>query len=530
MTDRPAVGRRERLAVASLTVVFVLVLLLFAVVTKPYDAADEMAHFDAVMQLALGNGWGTPGTVHVLDAVRASVTSPSAATATWGDLLRAYPGASDPAVDQMTQHPPTYYLVAAGLLHLIGFRDLLWSDAFLAVRLLDVAIVAALPVIAWATVRRLTRSARGGVVAAAAVLLVPQIAVVGSVVTNDAPVLLLAGLVTLVTVRVLTGDDRRRTLVLLVLLLGALVWVKGTGLPAVPFVLVAVFVAGRRVSWRRALVRTVAVGAGTALVGAWWWLQNIVVFGRLQPDGFVGRTDQSFPKGQGPDLAEFVQVSWDTITRTFWGSSGHNAGHAVSPVLSDVATVLTVVVLVAYAFRRGRTLVPAVVLAVFPLLLILLQTATTWSSYLRTTGVNGTQGRYYFPALIALIALSALAWRRLPRTDAGRGRLASGLVVTSLVVAAYGVWFQWRVSWEGGTILVTRGGMDAYADAGPVPGAVVLVLVVLLGVGAVVAGGLALRVTGGTATTCPPDRPAPSTATSTSASASSGTSHSEAPR
>ena len=494
-TDRIPVSRSEALAVGAITGVFVVVLCCFAAITRPYDAADEMAHFDAVMQLALGNGWGTPGTVHVLDAVRASVTSPSAATATWGDLLRAYPGADDPAVDQMTQHPPTWYLVGAGLLHLIHFRDLPWSDAFLAVRLLDVAVVAALPVVAWATVRRLTRSARGGVVAAAAVLLVPQIAVVGSVVTNDAPVLLLAGLVTMVSVRVLTGDDRRRTLVLLVLLLGALVWMKGTGLPAVPFVLLAVLLAARRSGWRTALLRTVLVGVGTALVGGWWWLRNVLVFGRLQPDGFVGRTDQGFPRGTGPDLAEFVQVSWDTITRTFWGSTGHNAGHAVSPVLSDVATVLCVVTLVAFAFRRGRTLVPAVVLAVLPALLVLLQTATTWSSYLRTTGVNGTQGRYYFPALIALIALSALAWRRLPRTDAGRGRLATGIVVTALVVAAYGVWFQWRVSWEGGTILVTRAGIEGFAATSPVPGAVVLVLVVLLVAGAVAAGLLARRVT-----------------------------------
>ncbi|QKS16116.1 glycosyltransferase family 39 protein [Curtobacterium sp. Csp2] len=495
MTDRRPVTRGEALAVAAVTLVFVVVLCCFAVVTRPYDAADELAHFDAVMQLALGNGWGTPGTVHVLNAVEASITSPSTATATWGDLLRAYPGATSDAVDQMTQHPPTWYLVGAGLLRLVGFRDLLWSDAFLLVRFLDVAVVAALPVVSWATVRRLTGSPRAAVVGAAAVLAVPQVAAVGSVVTNDAPVLLLAGLVTLVTVRVLTGDDRRRTLVLLVLLLGALVWMKGTGLPAVPVVLLAVLVAGRRAGWRSAVLRTVVVGAGTVLVGGWWWIRNVLVFGRLQPDGFVGRSTAGFPPGRGPDLAEFTQVSWDTITRTFWGSTGHNAGHAVSPFLSDVATVLCVVVLVAFAFRRGRTFVPALLLAVLPLLLVLLQTATTWSSYLRTTGVNGTQGRYYFPALVALVALSALAWSRLPRTEAGRGRLATGLVVTSLVVAVYGVWFQWRVSWEGGTILVTPGGVEAFAERGPVPPGVVLVLVVLLVVGAVTAGALARRVT-----------------------------------
>lgn len=507
MTDRGAVAderglgaprptRSEGITVAVVTALFVLVLCAFAVVTRPYDAADEMAHVDAVLQLATGHAWAAPGTMHILDAVHASVSSASAATATWGELLAGHPGYYERITDQMTQHPPTYYLIGAGFLHLIGFEDLHWSDGVLALRLLDVAFVAPLPVIAWATVRRLTRSGRAGVVGAAAVLAVPQVAVVGSAVTNDAPVLLFSGLVTLVAVRVLTGDRRLRVAILLALLTGALVWFKGTGLPAVPFVLVAVLLpAVRWWGWPRALLRTVVVGAVTAAVGAWWWLHNLLVYGTVQPDGFVARKAQSFPDGQGPDLAQFVQVTWDTIVRTFWGSSGVGAANAVTPYLSVVGTVLGIAVIAVFAFRRGRTLVPAITLAVLPVVILVLQTQTTWSAYLRSTEIAGTQGRYYFPALVALIALSALAWRRLPRTEAGRRRLAAGIGIVAIAIAVYGVWLQWRVGWEGRSFLVTTGGIDDYAANGPVPLAALAVVVVALLVGAVVAGVLVVRAT-----------------------------------
>lgn len=492
----PRPTRSEGITVAAVTTVFVLVLCAFAVITRPYDAADEMAHLDAVLQLATGHAWAAPGTMHLLSAVHASVSSASAATATWGDLIAGHPGYYERITNQMTQHPPTYYLIGAGFLHLIGFEDLPWDVGVLALRLLDVAFVAPLPVIAWATVRRLTRSGRAGVVGAAAVLAVPQVAVVGSAVTNDAPVLLFSGLVTLVAVRVLTGDRRLWVAVLLALLTGALVWFKGTGLPAVPFVLIAVlWPAVRWWGWRPALLRTVVIGAGTAAVGAWWWLHNLLVYGAVQPDGFIAREAQSFPAGQGPDLAQFVQVTWDTIVRTFWGSSGVGASNAVTPYLSDIGTVLGLVVIAVYAFRRGRTLVPAIALAILPVVILLLQTQTTWSAYLRSTEIAGTQGRYYFPALVALIALSALAWRRLPRSQTGRRRLAAGIGVVSIAIGVYGVWLQWRVSWEGRSILVTSGGIDAYAASGSVPVAVLAVVAVTLAASAVITGALVMRAT-----------------------------------
>lgn len=392
----------------------------------------------------------------------------------------------------MTQHPPTYYLVAAVLLRVIGFRDLPWGDAVLVLRFLDVVLVAALPVIAGAAVRRLTRSPRAAVVGAVALLAVPQVAVVGSAVTNDAPVMLGSALATLVVVRIMTGDDRRRMLVALVALLVALAWTKGMGLPVIRVALLAVLVSGWRRDRRRAVLRAVSVAVSVAVLGGWWWARNVLVFGHLQPDGFVGRPDKAFPPG-GPDPTEFVAVSWDTITRTFWGSSGFNAAHAVTPLLSDVGSVLGLTVVVVYAFRSGPLRSPAVVLAALPVLLFVLQTATSWSSFLRTTGVNGTQGRYYFPALVALVVLSALAWRRLPGSEAGRRRLSTGIAVTALVVAVYGVWFQWRVSWQDGAFVVTAGGLRSYAADGLAPAAVVVVLAAALVVAAVAAGVLVRR-------------------------------------
>ena len=78
--------------------------------------------------------------------------------------------------------------------------------------------------------------------------------------TNDAPVLLLGGVVVWLATRLLTGDLRMRAVVALGVATAALVWLKGTGLPAVPFTAVVVLVAGAgALSVGRRLVRTVVL-------------------------------------------------------------------------------------------------------------------------------------------------------------------------------------------------------------------------------------------------------------------------------
>lgn len=490
MPTHPAVARWERVAVAVVTVTFTLWLVVWALVVPVFQAPDERAHVDATVQLALGNAWAPPGDLRILDAVMAAQQEQAAGPApTWSTvtgLLTAAPGTSD-TVDQMTQHPPTAYLVGAAALRVAHYGDLRWDRAVEVLRLVDVAWTAALPLLAWATVRRLTRSPRAALVGAVALFATPQLASIASSVTNDAPVMLLGAVVTWLATRMLTGDLRRRTLLGTAVALGALVWCKGTGLPAVPFVAVVVLVAGAGVlPLARRVGRTVTAMVLSGLVGAWWWVHNLVTTGHLQPNGYEQyRPPKPFPPGEGPELGTFLDVSWGTITRTFWGSPGGGAQVSIGGVLTAVLTVVTLGVVLVWAFRRSTTRPVVVCLAVFPALLVAGQTWTSAHAYLSTTFVAATQGRYYFPAVVCLVALSAVAWRRIPRTDRGRGALATVLAGGSVVLGWYGfavvaAWF-----WNAARGPVTAAGLERWAAAGPVPIGVVGVLLVLVAVGCV---------------------------------------------
>ncbi len=154
-------------------------------------------------------------------------------------MLDASGAAEVDTVDQMTQHPATYYVLAAGVLHLVDFEAHRPAVDVLALRLFSALFVLPLPALAWATVRRVTRSPRAAVVGAFAVLAVPELASIGASVSNDPPVMLFGATTVWLAVRVLTGDARTRTAFALALSLGVAILWKGTALPLIPFVAVA---------------------------------------------------------------------------------------------------------------------------------------------------------------------------------------------------------------------------------------------------------------------------------------------------
>ncbi|WFR66555.1 hypothetical protein P9139_17535 [Curtobacterium flaccumfaciens] len=70
---------------------------------------------------------------------------------------------------------------------------------------------------------------------------------------------------------------------------------------------------------------------------------------------------------------------------------------SIGDALTAALTIVALVVVVGWAFRRGPELRTVVCLAVFPTLLIALQMQNSVGAYLSTTEVAATQGRYYFP-------------------------------------------------------------------------------------------------------------------------------------
>lgn len=468
----PVVSRGERRTVLALTAAFALLLTLWAVLTPMFAAPDEAAHFDAAEQIALGNGWPAPGKMDLLAVTYAeqqqttSVAAPNRQTV--AELVAENPGNHD-FVNQMTQHPPTYYAIGAAVLKGIRFFHLRWDVGVTALRLLDVLMLVPLPFLVWSTLRRVTRSPRTAVVGVLALFAVPQLAQIGSSVTNDAPVIVLGAVIAWLSARALTGDDRWRTVVWLAVAVAAVCSVKGTGLPTVPFVAVVLLVAGRgRLSWGRRIARTAVAGAVVAALGSWWWIRNLVLFHSLQPDGVGGiRRDRPWGDQTSANVGEFLNVEWDRLTSSFWGQFGA-LQFPMTPILTDTMTVLALAVVVGWAYRRSPVRDVAVVMTILPAITVLSQLQNNFASYDDTQLIAGAQGRYLFIALVPLLVVSAIAWRNLLRDAADRARFGRIALWAFPVIGLYGFTVAYRGFYEHFHLQATIAGLGRLANLTPV--------------------------------------------------------------
>ncbi|WP_144714050.1 DUF2142 domain-containing protein [Curtobacterium pusillum] len=464
----PPVTRGERRAVIALTAAFALLLTLWACLTPMFSAPDEAAHYDAAEQLALGKGWPAPGHMDLLAityAEQQQISSVAAANrGTVAELTAENPGNHD-FVNQMTQHPPTYYGVGALVLKAIGFFHLRWDVGVMALRMLDVVMLLPLPFLTWATVRRVTRSPRTAIVGVLALFAVPQLAQIGSSVTNDAPVIVLGAVIAWLAARALTGDHRWRIAVWLGVAVAAVCSVKGTGLPTVPFVAVALLVAGHgQLSWGARIGRTAVAGAIVAALGSWWWIRNLLLFGALQPDGVSAlRQDKPWGRETSANFGDFVNVEWDRLSASFWGQFGA-LRYPMTQVLTDSLTVIALAVIVGWAFRRSSNRTAALVMLITPVITVASQLQNNFSAYDSTQIIAGAQGRYLFISLVPLIVVSAVAWRNLLTSTADRDRFGRVVRWAFPIIGVYGFTVAYRGFYENTHLQVTMQGLGRLAN------------------------------------------------------------------
>ncbi|QZQ54333.1 glycosyltransferase family 39 protein [Curtobacterium sp. TC1] len=496
-------ARREWIVLGTTTVAWLGLLLSFALLTPAFGAPDEPAHVDAAFRLALGLGWPHGGEMHYLAAVRQIVEHPVPAVdrPTVDALLAAVPGDS-PAIDPMSQNPPTYWLVAAGILRLIRFGAHDWATSVLVLRLFDVALVTALPVLVWATVRRVTRSPRTALVAPLLLFAVPQLAQVAAGVTSWAPMILLGAVLVWLSVRVLTGDRSWWTTAGLAVAVTGLAAISALGLLAVPFV-VLVFVLARdqrtasdqhaatdphdQRPWRRPALHAGVVVVAAAAVSGWWWVRTLLVSGTLLPDALRGVTTvQPYPSG-GANPGAFAGRQWDGLTASFFGDFGANQW-PLPPMVVDALAIVGLVALGWSYARRGAGRRVMTIALVWPALVVVATLAYNWRNYLGTHQGNGLQGRFLFVAALALVLSQAVAWRALVVRPELRRRLARIAAVGTFAIALYGIGIAYRGAWENVQFRVTPGGLSAMAGgslAGPLPIALAGALFLVAGVASV---------------------------------------------
>jgi small subunit ribosomal protein S36 len=533
--------------VVAATLAFGALAAVWSVLAPLGEAPDEPAHLALVLHLAEGkpypayDGLENQAAIIRLCKTYASATracprdgEPVTRTSMRRHLREDAPDkATRPAWDdeggdasvgqlnQMPQHPPLYYQAMASVLRVerwLGGGPMSADRELALLRLVNAALIAPLPLIAWWAARRFRLGEVAAVTAAVSVFAIPMLTHIGSTLNNDNLLTLLAAIGTALAAGVLRGDRSVRTGVALGVVTGLALLTKAFGMVLIPAIVLAYLLGSRerdprdfvpeaatsdgeggegydgRPGWadraRSIAVPVAAAGGVVVLVAAWWYVGVKVRTGRLAPTIESDRlTRELAPPGFAPDAATFAGELARNVNDRFWGSFGWYTIRFPTWLATICTAVVVAAVVVALVPRRDASasnrwqraalLVPIVLLGGLVL-------TRAWRLYSTTSTFPFQQGRYLFAGLVGLLVLVAIGLVRV----AGRWAVVATAAVAVLLQAE--AVRRCLAGWWGGPGLGPRGQVRAMVAWSAWPGEALAVLgLVAVGMGVWFAASLA---------------------------------------
>jgi len=396
-------------------------------------------------------------------------------------------------LNQMSQHPPAYYVAMAAVVRVERALNggPLSADRELALlRLVNVLVVMPLPLLAWWAARRFGYDDVVGLGAALAMLAVPMLTHLGSTLNNDNLFTLCGAVAVALLAGVLRGDRTTRTAVALGLVTALALLTKGFGVVLPPLIVASYLIGltdlapeGWWARLRRLVVPLAWVGGSTVVLGAWWYVRVHARTGQFAPSLEAQRLTSALrPAGFSPDVVAFAREFGRLLDTRFWGSYGWYSVRTPTWWALLATAVVLAAVIAAFVERRDdsdasrvqRTglLGPFVALGAFVV-------ARSWNLYVLTGGYRFIQGRYLFAGLGGVAVLAAAGGRR------AVGRRLPVVVLGVAALAQFEALRETLPGWWGDVGLGPRGQLRALVAWSGWPGEMVVMLFVV----AVFAGG-----------------------------------------
>ncbi|MCW2523657.1 MAG: Small subunit ribosomal protein [Frankiales bacterium] len=392
-------------------------------------------------------------------------------------------------INQMVQHPPLYYELGAVVLRLPGVSHLAWDQQFWLVRLLSVLLMLPVPLLCFGAARRLARRmlpntaapavapAEGaspgtaatlsrfsgrqnaiGLIAATIPLTVPNLIRDGSAVTNDSLLISATSFFLYFLIRICLGEVSKKIVAGASIAVTVALLTKGFALVLPPLLFIGLIIGwrqkpgeGETVRDRRQLAWVSGIFLVSMIVGALWWLRNLIRFSTVQVNGFgPGATQNRYgsPDNNG-SFIKFFPDFFNQVIERFWGGFAlpdYPLGSSIS--VWGWPVVLCIGLLVALTVRRHRAITLLLLLSVLFTFGVLIQ--NSWSLYSTHSkiGVQAAQGRYLYHLIVALAAVAAVGWAAVLRPRI-TNVVAYGVLLLGLVTNA-SAWFMILDTWYSG--------------------------------------------------------------------------------
>jgi 4-amino-4-deoxy-L-arabinose transferase-like glycosyltransferase len=397
---------------------------LYALLFPPYTGFDEPQHVDMTIHVARGETWPWPAPGKLPLSVPVANSSnpvyfgslahqpftsdpypPRGDRKTIGELASPKPPPNYP--NQMVQHPPAYYALAAVVLKAWPgpIEEMPYDRVVGLLRLLSIVLLTPLPLLFWKGISLLTEPP-AAVMGAVLSVGIPGLTRVGANVQNDDLLILAVTALMVALIRVVTGDLSRRTAVAVGLLTALALFTKGFAL-VLPVVVAGAYLVHRRPGVRPGLLALVIGG----VLGGPWYLMNLIRFGKIQPEGLGAKADAQFRAESATPgahtLSGYVHHVSGLLNRRFWGAIGI-PDKPFLPVWLCWLLTIAVAVLVVVALVRARRRFPLVVLLSPVPLMLLIVVAGSLHWWRFNGGLPGVQGRYLYPGLLGIVAVACL--------------------------------------------------------------------------------------------------------------------------
>jgi hypothetical protein len=477
-------GGRLSVCALAATLLLAVQIAIWASMTPQFRAPDESQHINSILRVANGGGWPKPGDAVLSEEIvrartLAGLTAGDGTIGLWNGAT-LLPGARSqqapealpgfvpfssrtpatmdqrqpfdrlkatqdygPHLDQMTQHPPGYYGLMAGVYLLVNADNWRFDRAIFLLRIASGALVCVVPGCAFLVARRLTGSTAAGNLASLIPLGIPQFAFIGGSVTNDALATGLAAIGIVQVVWLATGQVTWRRILLAGVTFGGIGLVKATALTLVPLlplsVVLGLLVHARtthnRFPVRRCIGMCAASGFVALISGCWWWGLNLVRYGVLQPAAYTLPPRDFEPIGVIPFAGEFLLRVGQTFTGTFGMLE-----LPLDPRLTVAVTSVLIILMIIAVVRYRRSPVAWILLSAFLLPLGGLF-ITVYQGYTATGHMAGLQGRYLFVSMVAIAGLASAGVHTVVVAARVSMRLALPVIWSGLCgLSVWGLW------------------------------------------------------------------------------------------